>query len=214
MSAARQDVLRRRITSDDTDAPLRSTPETPFRRWLWWSDTRWGLTLMFAVALVIRLVVAPRYGFYGDVRYFRFWTEALHDVGLRRFYGSQGDTTYIYPPGYLYVLKLLSYGSRYPSYLVVKLPAMLADLGLAWISGVFAVRLAPAALRERLPVRAIVVAAVLFNPAVFALSTVWGQVDAVPAVFALGITAAVPDRPPERPPGDRRHRDVRRSRSR
>ena len=47
-------------------------------------------------------------------------------------------------------------------------------------------RLAPESLRGRIPVRAAVVAAVLFNPAVIALSSVWGQVDAVPAAFVLG----------------------------
>ena len=33
--------------------------------------------------------------------------------------------------------------------------------------------------------RALVAAAVLFNPAVIALSAVWGQVDSVPAMFVL-----------------------------
>ena len=47
-------------------------------------------------------------------------------------------------------------------------------------------RLAPDSLRERLPVRALVAGgAVLFNPALIALSAVWGQVDAVPAMFVL-----------------------------
>jgi hypothetical protein len=40
-------------------------------------------------------------------------------------------------------------------------------------------------LNERLPVRPVVAAAVLFNPAVIMLSAVWGQVDVVPAVFVL-----------------------------
>jgi len=48
-----------------------------------------------------------------------------------------------------------------------------------------AARIAPASVKERFPVRALVAAAVLFNPAVIALSAVWGQVDAVPAMFVL-----------------------------
>ena len=36
-------------------------------------------------------------------------------------------------------------------------------------------------MNERWPVRALVAAAVLFNPAVIALSAGWGQVDVVPA---------------------------------
>ncbi len=186
MSPVRQVLRRRRITSDTTDAPLRSTtPGVPLRRFWWWFDTRWGLVLMFAVALGLRLVVAPHFGFKGDLQYFQRWSQGLHAVGIGNFYDSVGDTTYVYPPGYLYVLDLLGRLSDSPSYLLVKLPAILADLALAWVAGVFAVRLAPAELRRRIPVRALVVAAVLFNPAVFALSTVWGQVDAVPAVFVV-----------------------------
>jgi Gpi18-like mannosyltransferase len=138
---------------------------------------------MFTVAFFIRVLIAPHFGFYGDLRLFKMWAARLDEVGSHRFYvqGQFAD----YPPGYLYVLWLLGKLSAAPGYLLLKLPAILADLGLAWIAGTFAVRLAPPALRERFPVRALVAAAVLFNPAVIALSTVWGQVDSVPALFVL-----------------------------
>lgn len=138
---------------------------------------------MFAVAFLLRVLIAPHVGFYGDLRLFRTWAEQLDAVGPHRFYdlGQFVD----YPPGYLYVLWLLSKLSATPGYLLLKLPAILADLGLAWIAGTFAARIAPASLKERLPVRALVAAAVLFNPAVIALSAVWGQVDAVPALLVL-----------------------------
>ncbi|HTD49661.1 MAG TPA: glycosyltransferase 87 family protein [Acidimicrobiia bacterium] len=150
-----------------------------------WLDSPLGLFVMFALALGIRVVVAPKFGFYGDLNYFRKWVTDLHDVGIRHFYASVGDTTYIYPPGYLYVLDVLAHVSSSPSYLLVKFPTILGDLALAWTAGVLAQRLAPAALRSRIPVRALVVAAVLFNPAVIALSVVWGQVDAIPAFLVL-----------------------------
>jgi Gpi18-like mannosyltransferase len=142
---------------------------------------------MFAVALAVRLALANKYGFHGDLNLFQQWAVGLHDVGIRHFYtGYIGpDTTYVYPPGYLYILDVIAKISRVPDYRLMKLPAILGDLGLAWLSGLFAVRLAPEELRRRVPVRALVIAAVLFNPAVFALSTMWGQVDAVPAVFAI-----------------------------
>ena len=78
-----------------------------------------------------------------------------------------------------------------PDYLLLKLPAILGDLALAWICG--RVRRAArargdAATRARCAPWSI--AAVLFNPAVFALSAVWGQVDAVPAVFVRRVAAA------------------------
>ncbi len=136
---------------------------------------------MFAVALLLRLVLAPRIGFFGDLALFQEWAERLAEVGPGRFYvaGSFQD----YPPGYLYVLWLLGKLSTTPSWLLLKLPPIAADLGLAWVSGVFAARLAPAQLRERWPVRTLVVAGVLFNPAVIALGAGWGQVDSVTALL-------------------------------
>jgi Gpi18-like mannosyltransferase len=138
---------------------------------------------MFATALVLRLLIAPYLGFYGDLRLFQQWAIRLGQVGPHHFYvqGQFAD----YPPGYLYVLWLLGTLSAAPGYVLLKLPAIVADLGLALVAGVLAARLAPASLKARVPVRAAVAAAVLFNPAVIALSAVWGQVDSVPAVFAL-----------------------------
>jgi Gpi18-like mannosyltransferase len=149
----------------------------------WRLDTPAGLVAMFAVAFFIRVLIAPHLGFYGDLRLFRTWAVQLDEVGPHKFY-AQGQFV-DYPPGYLYVLWLLGKLSATPGYLLLKLPAILADLGLAWVAGTFAVRIAPASLKERLPVRALVAAAVLFNPAVIGLSSVWGQVDAVPALLVL-----------------------------
>lgn len=167
-----------------TTREIESSPSRRGGAYLWRLDTPFGLAAMFAVALLVRVLIAPHAGFYGDLRLFQIWANRLDDVGPRHFYveGQFAD----YPPGYLYVLWLLAkISSGTPGYLLLKLPAILADLGLAWIAGTFAARLAPASLRERVPVRAMVAAAVLFNPAVIALSAVWGQVDAVPAMFVL-----------------------------
>jgi Gpi18-like mannosyltransferase len=152
-------------------------------RLVWGLDTRAGWFAMFATGFLIRLLLAPHLGFYGDLRLFGMWATRLHAVGPHAFYaeGQFAD----YPPGYLYVLWLTGALSATPGYLLLKLPAILADLGLAWITGMFAARIAPAALRDRLPVGPLAAAAVLFNPAVIALSAIWGQVDAVPALFVL-----------------------------
>jgi Gpi18-like mannosyltransferase len=151
---------------------------------VWRLDTPVGLAAMFAIALLLRILLAPHLGFYGDLRLFRIWTTQLAHSGTRHFYvaGQFQD----YPPGYLYVLWLTSKLSAAPSYLLLKLPAIAADLAIAWIAGTLAARLAPSSERERWPVRALVAAGVLFNPAVFLLSAGWGQVDSVPAAFALG----------------------------
>jgi Gpi18-like mannosyltransferase len=159
-------------------------PEPAWRRFVWWLETPRGLVAMFAVAFVLRLIIAPLLGFYGDLRLYRLWADRLNEVGLRHFYapGYFAD----YPPGYLYVLTFLGRLERSPGYTLLKSPAILGDLALAWIAATFAMRLAPTALKERIPVRAVVAAAVLFNPAVLAVGAAWGQVDVVPAALVLG----------------------------
>lgn len=159
------------------------TARTPLARFLWRLDTAAGLAAMFALALLLRVLIAPHAGFYGDLRLFQMWATQLREVGPHKFYAQSQFADY--PPGYLYVLWLIGRISATPGYLLLKLPAILADLGVAWVAGTLAVRIAPAELRERWPIRALVAAAVLFNPAAIALSAVWGQVDAVPAVFVL-----------------------------
>lgn len=152
------------------------------KRLVWWLDAPAGLVVMFSLALLVRLLIAPYAGFYGDLKIFQSWAVHLGEVGPHRFYaGGWVD----YPPGYLYVLWLTAKISSPPGFVLLKVPPILGDLALAWIAGTFAERIAPASLRERLPVRPMVAAAVLFNPAVIMLSAVWGQVDVVPAVFVL-----------------------------
>jgi hypothetical protein len=153
------------------------------RELVWRLDSVPGLVVMFVAAFLLRILIAPHAGFYIDLNYFQTWAKQLHEVGPHRFYDAAGFVDY--PPGYLYVLWLLGSISAAPSYLLLKLPAIVGDLGLAWVAGTFAVRLAPASLRQRMPIRALVAAAVLFNPAVIALSAVWGQVDSVPVFFVL-----------------------------
>ena len=103
-----------------------------FRRFAWRLETPAGLIAMFAVAFILRLLVAPHAGVYGDLRLYQRWADRLADVGPRHFYaeGQFAD----YPPGYLYVLWLIGKLSATPGYLLLKLPAILADLGLAWIA--------------------------------------------------------------------------------
>ncbi|HEX6679600.1 MAG TPA: hypothetical protein VF063_03035 [Gaiellaceae bacterium] len=149
----------------------------------WKLDSGAGLVAMFTVALVLRVAIVPHTGFYGDLGLFKEWAIRLYDVGPRHFYvhGELQD----YPPGYLYVLWLTGNLFASPGYLVLKLPAVVADLGLAWIAGTFAARLAPERMSIRWPVRTLVAAAVLFNPAFFGVSAIWGQVDSVPDLFVL-----------------------------
>lgn len=144
-------------------------------------DTPLGLAVMLAVGLLVRLLIAPRAGYYHDLKLFQAWAQRLAEVGPHSFYAREFVAL---PPGYLYVLWLLGKISSPPGFVLLKIPAILGDLALAVIAGVFASRLAPG-IAERIPLRALVVAAVVFNPAVLMDSTVWGQVDVVQAVCVL-----------------------------
>jgi hypothetical protein len=67
---------------------------------------------------------------------------------------------------------------------LLKMPSILADLGIASIAGVFAVRLEGNGGRTG-EIRAIAAAAILFNPAFFFCSAVWGETDTIAALFLL-----------------------------
>src|SRR5262249_18495114 len=145
------------------EEPISGSERSDLSRFVWWFESRAGLATMFVAAALVRLWLAPKFGFYGDLRLYRMWADRLNDVGLRHFYapGYFADS----PPGYLYVLWFLGRIDRTPGYTMLKAPAIAGDLILAWLAALFATRIAPRALLERIPVKAAVAAAVLFNPA-------------------------------------------------
>jgi Gpi18-like mannosyltransferase len=113
---------------------------------LWRLETPAGLAAMFGAAFLLRILIAPHFGFYSDLHLFKIWTAQLADAGTHHFYikGQYQD----YPPGYLYVLWLTGKVSATPGYLLLKLPAIVADLALAWLAGTLAARLATPSLIE------------------------------------------------------------------
>ena len=142
-----------------------------------------GLLTLLALGAALRLVIAPHLGFYGDLRYFVEWATRLDEVGLAGFYSP--DIFSDYPPGYLYVLALLAQIDPTPGFLLLKLPILAADLAVAWLAGSIAVRITPPRLATTVPVRAVVMLAVVLGPAVLGVGMLWGQVDIVPLVFVL-----------------------------
>ena len=180
-------MLRLKMTQHRTETVVMDRTPAPWRgtlKRLAWLDSGSAVVAIFTVAIVLRLVIVPHAGFYGDLGLFKDWAIRLARVGPHHFYvhGPLQD----YPPGYLYVLWLTGKITSTPGYLALKLPAILADLALAWIAGTFAVRIAPERIVRRWPVRTLVAASVLFNPAIIGISAIWGQVDSVPAAFVLG----------------------------
>ena len=163
------------------------------------------LAAILIIGFVLRVAVAgvflPLSGFAIDIGDFTAWGQRLASVGPGAFYeaGYFSD----YPPGYLYVLWLLGSIGALIGPLVgqdatgglVKIPGVLADIGVAWLlfvicrrwggqllagAGTLARGLRPESL-------GLVAASVyLFNPGTIFDSSVWGQVDSVGTLIVLG----------------------------
>ena len=179
---------------EDTPAPMIGG------RVVSWIESPGGLVCLFALGLAIRLVLARHSGgLQFDVSLFRQWSDRLVLRGPAHFYepGYFAD----YPPGYLYVLLVLGELSRAlrggpPSVTVLKLPAIIADLGVAGLALLLAARITPSGAARRAPIRAMAAAAILLNPGLILVSAVWGQVDSLLALLVLaGIYALATGRP-------------------
>jgi len=124
-----------------------------------------------------------------DMVCFKTWSYELFGGGLRNFYLQPG--LHDYPPGYMYCLWLLGaarslFDLDYHGYtytLLEKLPSILADA----MTALLIYRIAkPRADDKNAPFFIALLYAL--NPAVILVSSVWGQVDSVPALM---ITACV-----------------------
>ena len=166
-----------------------------------WTATPPGLATLFVAGLVLRFLLARGGGFPSDIAVFQGWAARLADVGPGAFYSP--DVFADYPPGYLYVLwpfgelAKVMFDGVVPVFFV-KLPAMLADAGLAYVVMRLASIVAEAAGVRRWWVRPLAASAILFNPPIVFLSAVWGQVDTVAAFYSLaGVLLLVePERRP------------------
>lgn len=146
----------------------------------------WLLIAIFAAGLVLRLALVSQPGYERDIQLFKIWGRTAAESGVANLY----DKTWCdYPPGYLYVLKGIGqiYRVFYPAFeektylfdLLIKLPGILSDLLIGLVVFWF--------LRRKIIFRLalMMAAAWLFNPVAILNSAVWGQVDALPALFAL-----------------------------
>ena len=166
------------------------------------------LMALLVLGLALRVFIAgfylPMSGLANDVGTFNAWGQRLASLGPAEFYepGYFAD----YPPGYMYVLWLLGFAGAALGPLVgqnatgglVKVPGILADIGVAWLLFVICRRWGTE-LVERTRFRVggellgIAAAAIyLFNPGTIFDAAVWGQIDSVgtlivlAAIYALG----------------------------
>jgi hypothetical protein len=145
----------------------------------WWS--------LAALGLLLRFVIMPYGGFPVDIGTFKAWATSLADNGPAAFYGA-GFADYL--PGYLYVLWIIGEVNRavrlndWAFLFALKLPAVLADVGAAWL--IFAT-LRRFESKLALPLAA----SYLFNPGIVFNSAFWGQADAVAALLSLSGVATL-----------------------
>jgi dolichyl-phosphate-mannose-protein mannosyltransferase len=144
--------------------------------------------LLFA-GLLLRIVLAPIWmGYDTDVNTFFAWADRAASNGLSSLYGN--PKFFIdYPPGYIYILYLigiihkvldLQWGSG-ASLIVLKLPAIIADLILSYIFYRLARSRGTFTLGQTLGVASLFV----LSPAAWMNSAMWGQVDAFFMLFIL-----------------------------
>ncbi|WP_150271926.1 glycosyltransferase family 39 protein [Paenibacillus tepidiphilus] len=156
--------------------------------------TRW-LYVIFGAALIVRIWIGlTAQGYQNDMNTFISWGQRLVDLGPGKFYeeGYFAD----YPPGYLYILYLLTliknlFGFAHGSggeTLVFKLPAILSDLVL----GALIYRFGRKKLGSGMAVGLTLL--FLFNPAVLMDSAAWGQADSFFVVFLLLSIAGAADK--------------------
>ena len=154
-----------------------------------------------ALRLVLGFVVYRGEGFPGDLMSFQSWAQTAAAKGPSSFYRAARSANY--PPGYIWMLWLLGGLSRPVAALtgasrdgtllaLLKLPAILADMAIAWIllragrrwfggnAGLWAAAL------------------YLFVPVTWLDSAIWGQVDAVSALVMLAAIVALVDGRSER----------------
>jgi Gpi18-like mannosyltransferase len=142
-----------------------------------------GILVLLALGLTFRLIIAyllPGSGFKNDIGAFQFWANELADHGLNGFYGRGFFIDY--SPGYLYVLWAVGLVGNVLGGIgdLIKIPPILADVGLAWVAWSMTKELGASERSARLAAVIIVV-----NPITWFDSAIWGQVDSVGVVVLL-----------------------------
>jgi|AGTN01.1.fsa_nt_gi Predicted integral membrane protein len=142
--------------------------------------------LVVALAVVLRVIAATVFtGYSTDIACFKGWAIAAYRDGPAAFYTSGMFSDY--PPGYMAVLWVLGWiGSAFQIdangalfTLIIKIPSILAEVGAAVIAYKIAER------RMDRTFGLLCASFVLFNPAMFFNSSVWGQIDAILALFIV-----------------------------
>ena len=145
-----------------------------------------ALFIVITIAVLLRVLVALSYeGYHSDIWCFKGWAIAAYEQGPSNFYTSGMFADY--PPGYMYVLYALGWirnifnidQSSALFTLIIKIPSFIAETAAALI----AYKIGKKHVGRTFGLLA--GALIIFNPAMFFNSSVWGQIDAVFILFIL-----------------------------
>lgn len=145
--------------------------------------TRGGLVALYALAAVLRLLIAPHVAFFRDVFVHINNATRLHDGGFAELVNFS-EPGVVVPVWYQVFTALPGFISRTPSVVLIKTPIIVADLLLAWVASRLAAERFDPNDPRRTRATVAVAAAVLFGPAVLGVGAAWGQIEAVPMLFA------------------------------
>lgn len=138
-----------------------------------------NIVYVLLAGLIVRLIFSAFGVLRLDQGTFIAWSRILTDGGFKNFYNSWSD----YLPGYLYFLwglgKIASILPGFPQVLLYKLPAIFTDLA----TGFLIYKILSRSKSERWGL--VGASLFIFNPAIFANSTLWGQVDSLTSLFSL-----------------------------
>ena len=157
-------------------------------------DSVGSILTLLALGLIFRVIIAyllPGSGFKNDIEAFQYWAQNLASEGLHGFYAR--DFFHDYTPGYLYMLWLVGVVGQALGGVgdLIKVPPILADIGLAYLVWSMTLELGGSRRAARLGAFIVVV-----NPITWFDSVVWAQVDSFGLVFLLlGLRELWRDRP-------------------
>lgn len=141
-----------------------------------------AIGVLLAGGLILRLILATLPGFGVDIGLFQFWSQQLAERGPWDFYDTDFFTDYA--PGYMYVLLFLGKLNQWFDFsnetfeYLLKLPAIIADLGSAYL-------LYKLLEGQKMETRLLAAALWLVFPAALLIGPIWGQVDSLLAFFLL-----------------------------
>ncbi len=141
-----------------------------------------NIIFVLLLALLLRIFLSFFGALWLDQGTFIAWSSILVKDGLKTFYNGWSD----YLPGYLYVLWFLGKLNTgvIPQEVLYKLPAIISDLATGLFIYKIIIKNLPA-IRRNEKLGLIGASIYLFNPAVWANSSLWGQVDSLTALTSI-----------------------------